>query len=68
MQDERTITHGAGILEGVEAHQDRTPHGGPLDGSAYPRPRRIGRGLPRWLPPPGLPDVSSIDESFQLIP
>ena len=42
VQDERTITHGAGILEGVQAHQDRAPHGGPLDGSAYPRARRAG--------------------------
>src|SRR5512135_739593 len=33
------------------------PHGGPLDGPAYPLARHPGRVLPGLLPPPGLPDV-----------
>ena len=33
------------------------PHGGPLDGSAYPLARHPGSGVPRLLPPPGLPDL-----------
>ncbi len=68
VQDERTFTRGFGILEGVQAHQDRAPHGGPLDGSAYPQPRRSGRGVPRLLPPPGLPDLPGLDRRLDRLP
>jgi len=60
-EKERTIACVAGILEGVQAHLGRTPHGGPLDGSAYPRARGVGRALRPVLPPPGLPDLPVLD-------
>lgn len=36
VKKKRTISHVAGILEGIQAHQDRVSHGGPLNGSACP--------------------------------
>ena len=68
MKKEPTVSPDAGILEGVQAHQDRAPHGGPLDGSAYPRPRRDGRGVPRLLPPPSLPDLPDLAGRLDRLP
>ena len=67
-QEERTLTCDVGIMEGVQAHRDRAPHGGPLDGSAYPLARHAGRVVPRWLPPPGLPDLSNPDRWLDHLP
>ena len=68
MENERTITRGAVILEGVQAHQGHAPHGGPLDGSAYPQPRRSGRGVPRLFPSPGLLHLPSAPGRLDRLP
>ena len=54
---ERTFTHGFTILKGGVPQQDRSPHGGPPHGSAYPQPRYTGRVVLRLLPPSSLPDL-----------
>ena len=48
--------------------RDRAPHGGPLDGSAYPRPRRAGRAVPRLLPPAGLRHLPVADRRLDRLP
>ena len=68
MQSERTITREVGILEGVQAHQDRAPHGGPLDGSAYPRTRHSGRVVSRLFPSPGLLHVPVAHRRLDCLP
>ena len=42
----RTIMRRLSILSSVQAPKDRSPHGGPLNGSAYPLARRPGRPKP----------------------
>ena len=65
--DERTIRTDS-VSWGCFTTPGPRPHGGPLHGSAYPQPRRPGRGVPRLLPPPGLPDLPGPDRRLDRLP